>query len=173
MISGRTTWYFQVQSTFTGTELASLTKQASFPQKANLKFIIKIYICRNNLIFIIFFRSYHMISKYGNYIPSLKKVIFFQIWERVTNLLVVSMGSWQTVGWCNFLSLTGFQHKSLKVVVSWWSHHMIFHKMDIIGQSLLVCYDGNITTNALKICTGLQNTLEIMPNREENKFEPI
>ena len=48
---------------------------------------------------------------------------------------------------------------------------MIFHKMDIIGQSLVVYYDGNINPNALQFCTGLQNTWDIMPNRAENKFE--
>ncbi len=39
---------------------------------------------------------------------------------------------------------------------------MLFHKMEIIGQSLLEYYDGNI--NALQFYTGSQNTLEIMPN---------
>ncbi len=45
---------------------------------------------------------------------------------------------------------------------------MIFHKMEIIGQSLFVYYDGNINTNALQFYTVLQNTLEIMPNSAEN-----
>ena len=48
---------------------------------------------------------------------------------------------------------------------------MMFHKMDIIGQSLFVYYDGNMNANALQFCTGLQKTLEIMPNMAENKFE--
>ena len=50
---------------------------------------------------------------------------------------------------------------------------MIFYEIDIIGQSLLECYNGTITTNALKMCTGLQNHLEIMPNRKRNTFEKI
>ncbi len=54
------------------------------------------------------------------------------------------------------------------MVVSWWSHQMIFHKMKIIGQSLFEYYDGNKNTNALQFYTGLQNTLENMPNSAEN-----
>ncbi len=38
-----------------------------------------------------------MISKCGNYIPTIKKVIFFQICKRVTNRLDASMGPWQIV----------------------------------------------------------------------------
>ncbi len=45
---------------------------------------------------------------------------------------------------------------------------MIFHKMEIVGQSLFVYYDGNISTNVLQFYTGLQNTLEIMPNSADN-----
>ncbi len=45
---------------------------------------------------------------------------------------------------------------------------MIFHKMEIIGQSLFVYYDGNINANALQFYTVLRNTLEIMPNSAEN-----
>ncbi len=66
------------------------------------------------------------------------------------------------------LSLNGFQHKSTIMVVTRWSHHMIFHKMEITGQSFFEYYDGNINTNALQFYTGLQNTLENMPNSAEN-----
>ena len=37
-----------------------------------------------------------MISKYGNDILAIKKLNFFHILEQVTNLLVTSMGPWQT-----------------------------------------------------------------------------
>ncbi len=37
-----------------------------------------------------------MISKCGNYIPAIKKVIFSKV-ERVTNLPDAFMGSWQIV----------------------------------------------------------------------------
>ena len=136
-----------------------------------MKFIIKIYICRNNLKFIVFLRSHHMISKYGNYIPSVKKVIFFPNLRESYKPVADSMGPWQAGQWWNPFKNRKLQHNCPKVVVSWWSHHMIFHKMDIIGQSLVVYYDGNINPNALQFCTGLQNTWDIMPNRAENKFE--
>ncbi len=45
---------------------------------------------------------------------------------------------------------------------------MIFHNIEIIGQSLFAYYDGNINTNALQFYTVLQNTLETMPNSAEN-----
>ena len=38
-------------------------------------------------------------------------------------------------------------------------------------DSLFVYYDGNINANALQLSSGLQKTLEIMPNMAENKFE--
>ncbi len=40
--------------------------------------------------------------------------------------------------------------------------------MEIIGQGFFVYYDANINTNALQFYTGLQNTLEIIPNCAEN-----
>lgn len=135
-----------------------------------MTFSIKLSICKYKLTLIVFLRSYHMTSKSGNYIPAIQKVLFFKIWERVINLLVAFKGPWQTDLWCNFLSFSGIQNKSSKMLISWWSHRMIFHKMYILGQSVFVYYDRNINTRALLYYIGLQNTLEIMPKMAENTF---
>ena len=53
-----------------------------------------------------------MLSKSGKYIAALKKEIYLQIWERLTNLLAIYVGPSDVAGWCNILPLRGFQNKS-------------------------------------------------------------
>ena len=89
-----------------------------------------------------------MLSKSGKYIAALKKEIYLQIWERLTNLLAISVGPSDVAGWCNTLPLRGFQNKSPQIVISWLSPQMFFHEMNIFGQHSFEYYDGNISADA-------------------------
>ena len=104
-------------------EQNKLTSQEWSRQKS-----FKTYICRNTLI-LICQTTWHpnMAATYHRL-----KRLFYSRFDGVTTLIAASMDSWQTVVSSNILNW--FQHKSHKVVVFWWSHHMI-HKMDIVGQS--------------------------------------
>ena len=72
-------------------------------------------------------------------------------------------------------SLNGFQHQSPKLVIPWWSHHMIFHKMDIIGQSLFyaIMLDSifiltNISLLSLPVPAGVSVPPSISPRQDSD-----